>query len=258
MHLPLEDNGLSTCCVVCCRIPRIILSINSVLIPLKRAGSGEVRSHGFFRTCKSRRAAAGNILHVLALLSLCALHEVLHAFRLLLTKMAFLIALFSFSWRLFSSLAPVVLAVILATYLIPHVLICLLYRSQNLKQAYNAEWALVTGASSGEHLHEGMSSTHTMQHAFDYRWSACLMWTTCFPQLDKLSFKCGCPCNNCSRPGSGSMYTELGSEWADFACRHWQSSQQEIGKSGSKCRHSCPSGQDSWWHCQGITVSISQ
>lgn len=35
------------------------------------------------------------------------------------------------------------------TYIIQHVICSVFYKTQNLKKRYNAEWALVTGASSG-------------------------------------------------------------------------------------------------------------
>ncbi len=53
------------------------------------------------------------------------------------------------SWQILSFLAPTVLAIILLGYFVPHTITCLFFRQKNLKKAYNAEWALVTGASSG-------------------------------------------------------------------------------------------------------------
>lgn len=35
-------------------------------------------------------------------------------------------------------------------YLIPHCFVSWFFKTKNLKRAYNAEWALVTGSSSGE------------------------------------------------------------------------------------------------------------
>lgn len=49
-------------------------------------------------------------------------------------------------------LFPLVLTT--ATYLIPHLFNSIVYKTRNLKVQYNAEWALVTGASSGKHLHQ--------------------------------------------------------------------------------------------------------
>ena len=46
----------------------------------------------------------------------------------------------------------VVAAVSLAQYLIPHLLLCLLCRDQDLVKRYKAKWGLVTGASSGKYL----------------------------------------------------------------------------------------------------------
>lgn len=36
-----------------------------------------------------------------------------------------------------------------ATYIVQHVVCAYFYRTQNLKRRYNAQWAIVTGASSG-------------------------------------------------------------------------------------------------------------
>lgn len=47
------------------------------------------------------------------------------------------------------TLASWVLALIFLGYFIPHVIVAWFYKTKNLKKAYNAEWALVTGASSG-------------------------------------------------------------------------------------------------------------
>ena len=44
----------------------------------------------------------------------------------------------------------VVAALSLAQYLVPHLLLCLLCRDQDLVKRYKAKWGLVTGASSGE------------------------------------------------------------------------------------------------------------
>ena len=35
------------------------------------------------------------------------------------------------------------------TYIIQHLIVAFFFKTQNLKKRYNAEWALVTGASSG-------------------------------------------------------------------------------------------------------------
>lgn len=40
----------------------------------------------------------------------------------------------------------------LAQYLVPHLLLCLLCRDQDLVKRYKAKWGLVTGASSGKRL----------------------------------------------------------------------------------------------------------
>ena len=56
----------------------------------------------------------------------------------------------SLGWKTFAWLSPLVLAVILLGYFVPHVLVCTLFRGRDLKKAYAAEWALVTGASSGD------------------------------------------------------------------------------------------------------------
>jgi hypothetical protein len=37
-------------------------------------------------------------------------------------------------------------------YLIPHTFVAWFFKTKNLKKAYNAEWALVTGSSSGMYL----------------------------------------------------------------------------------------------------------
>lgn len=48
------------------------------------------------------------------------------------------------------TLAIWALAFIFLAYAIPHLVVAWFYKTKNLKKAYNAEWALVTGASSGE------------------------------------------------------------------------------------------------------------
>ena len=68
---------------------------------------------------------------------------------LLLFPLGILWQILDVLWQLFSFIAPLLLAVIFLGYFVPHLTICLLYRRRNLKKAYNAEWALVTGASSG-------------------------------------------------------------------------------------------------------------
>ena len=47
------------------------------------------------------------------------------------------------------TLAGYVLCFIFLSYLIPHFIVALLLKPRDLKKAYNAKWALVTGASSG-------------------------------------------------------------------------------------------------------------
>ena len=37
-----------------------------------------------------------------------------------------------------------------AVYFIHHLIVAYFFKTQNLKRRYNAKWALVTGASSGE------------------------------------------------------------------------------------------------------------
>ena len=49
------------------------------------------------------------------------------------------------------TVAGSVLTFIFLAYLIPHFIVSFL-RPRDLKKAYNAKWALVTGASSGEAL----------------------------------------------------------------------------------------------------------
>jgi len=56
----------------------------------------------------------------------------------------------SFGWAIFVCIAPYLLAAIFLGYLLPHAAVSLIFNSRNLKHAYNAEWALVTGASSGK------------------------------------------------------------------------------------------------------------
>ena len=48
------------------------------------------------------------------------------------------------------TLAIWALAFIFLAYAIPHLVVAWFYKTKNLKKAYNADWALVTGASSGE------------------------------------------------------------------------------------------------------------
>jgi hypothetical protein len=50
-------------------------------------------------------------------------------------------------------IATLAIAAVLLVYLayaVPHLIVAWFYKTKNLKKAYNAEWALVTGASSGE------------------------------------------------------------------------------------------------------------
>lgn len=43
------------------------------------------------------------------------------------------------------------------TYAVHHLFVALFYKTQNLKKKYNgAEWALVTGSSSGEYLSDDL------------------------------------------------------------------------------------------------------
>lgn len=50
---------------------------------------------------------------------------------------------------LLAALAGWTLAIVFLSYLIPHTIVAWFYKTQNLKKKYNAQWALVTGASSG-------------------------------------------------------------------------------------------------------------
>jgi hypothetical protein len=61
-----------------------------------------------------------------------------------------MLAPFFFVWRVFSNLAPFALTAIFLGYLLPHAIVSIFFTSRDLKEAYNAEWALVTGASSGK------------------------------------------------------------------------------------------------------------
>lgn len=40
-------------------------------------------------------------------------------------------------------------AISVLSYLIPHLVVAWFYKTRDLKKAYNTEWAIVTGASSG-------------------------------------------------------------------------------------------------------------
>lgn len=51
--------------------------------------------------------------------------------------------------KMIGTLAVWVLAFIFLGYFVPHLIVAWFYKTKNLKKAYNAEWALVTGASSG-------------------------------------------------------------------------------------------------------------
>lgn len=51
---------------------------------------------------------------------------------------------------LLGTIAGWALALIFLGYAIPHLIVAWFYKTKNLKKAYNADWALVTGASSGE------------------------------------------------------------------------------------------------------------
>ena len=53
-------------------------------------------------------------------------------------------------WKVFAAISPFVFAFTLLGYFVPHLVVTTFFRRRNLKRAYNAEWALVTGASSGE------------------------------------------------------------------------------------------------------------
>lgn len=46
------------------------------------------------------------------------------------------------------------------TYFIQHTIVAFFYKTQNLKKRYKADWALVTGASSGVYAHTGHWSVH--------------------------------------------------------------------------------------------------
>lgn len=51
-------------------------------------------------------------------------------------------------------------------YLIPHTFVAWFFKTKNLKKAYNAEWALVTGSSSGMYLQFALIGNNTMQPAY--------------------------------------------------------------------------------------------
>lgn len=55
------------------------------------------------------------------------------------------------------SICTALIAFIFLAYAIPQFIAAWFYKTKNLKKAYDAEWALVTGASSGERL--GMPAT---------------------------------------------------------------------------------------------------
>ena len=69
---------------------------------------------------------------------------------LLIDGMSFLMAPLALLWMMFSFVSPFAFAAILLGYLLPHAVVSLFFTSRDLKKAYDAEWALVTGASSGE------------------------------------------------------------------------------------------------------------
>lgn len=48
-----------------------------------------------------------------------------------------------------------IVAIIFLAYLVPHTFVAWFYKTQNLKKKYHAQWALVTGASSGAELRGG-------------------------------------------------------------------------------------------------------
>ena len=50
-------------------------------------------------------------------------------------------------------------------YFIPHLFVAWFYKTKNLKKAYNAKWALVTGSSSGEHCMLAASRPPLLPHA---------------------------------------------------------------------------------------------
>ena len=69
---------------------------------------------------------------------------------LVIDGMSFSFAPLAVLWNAFSFVSPFAFAAILLGYLLPHAVVSLCFTSRDLKKAYGAEWALVTGASSGE------------------------------------------------------------------------------------------------------------
>lgn len=51
------------------------------------------------------------------------------------------------------------------TYIIQHIIVAFFYKTQNLKKRYKADWALVTGASSGACVQFALTRVRTASPA---------------------------------------------------------------------------------------------
>lgn len=65
------------------------------------------------------------------------------------------------------TLCSYLVAIIFLGYLVPHLLVAWFFKTKNLKKAYDAKWALVTGSSSGE------PAGGAIQHAPTCRFPCC-------------------------------------------------------------------------------------
>ncbi len=52
------------------------------------------------------------------------------------------------------SISTAIVLFIFLSYLLPHVFVTWFFKTKNLKKSYNANWALVTGSSSGKTGHK--------------------------------------------------------------------------------------------------------
>lgn len=139
---------------------------------------------------------------------------------------------FSLGWQIFSFVAPAVLGFILVGYFLPHVITCTFFRKRNLRRAYQAEWALVTGASSGKVLPAFRYLIRSLA-AFKQisRYSACCIFSTTRGALylelhvmqDSITF--------------GATKTVKDSDI--MICRHWESDCCRARAAGPQCCACC-------------------
>lgn len=82
-----------------------------------------------------------------------------------------------------------VLAMSVGVYILQHIYCAFFYRTQNLKKKYNAQWALVTGSSTGEHGWQCAAFNVILEL---FRARTCMMLTAHI-QLPSFADVVGCP-----------------------------------------------------------------